>query len=360
MNQVTQKNIETEVADVGVMNLTPVVSVLMITYNHEEFVGEAIESIVAQKADFPFELIVGEDCSTDNTRSIVLDYQRRYPDIIRVVYSSTNLGSMNNMNRTFPKARGMYIAWCEGDDFWHDPLKMQKQVEFLQTHPDYSMVASEYDWLVNAKGSWRRIENYASRRFGPIPEEDISSLLPTRMYVKTCAMMVRAELLRLHFQSSLRSPENPVGDRPLKLHMTKFGKVRCFTESMATYRRTPGSYVNSGYDSLLVKRLKKIDMDNRIAEEIGLRAQIHREVQRMNYNGLLFLAAATRNQDIFELASDWLEKNIPNYSGKSPVRIWKYLMTHPKAHRMYFATRSVIKEFMLRIGWIRQDFVQDD
>lgn len=351
---------EFDVASPEVMNIKPVVSILMTTYNHEPYIVEAIEGVLKQMTDFPIELILGEDCSTDRTREIELDYQRRYPERIRIVYSSRNIGAYKNFTRMHDRVRGEFVAFCEGDDFWHDPMKLQKQVDFLRANPDYSMVASDYDWLVLTAGVWRRIKNYGSRRFGAIPQGDVSSYLPTRMFVKTCAMMVRADLLKLHFGSELYVPENSSGDRPIKLHMTKFGKVRCFEQSMATYRRTPGSHVNSGFASLLEKRQRKIDMDNRIAAEIGMDEQVHLEVQRKNFKALMFFAAATRNEKVFDEAMRWLKQNYSDFSAKMVVRLWAYLVSRPVVHRIFWRSRGVVRELMLRAGWIRQDFVQDE
>src|SRR5271157_2282730 len=111
------------------------VSVFMITYNHEKFVGQAIESIVTQKVNFDFELIIGEDCSTDNTLDICNKYAKQYPDIIKLFPSEKNYGMMGNTVRVLYACTGKYIAMCEGDDYWCDPYKLQKQIDFLEANP---------------------------------------------------------------------------------------------------------------------------------------------------------------------------------------------------------------------------------
>lgn len=113
----------------------PLVSVLMITYNHERYIRQAIDSIVTQDCDFEFELIIGEDCSTDRTREICLDFQERYPKIIRVVFSECNVGALRNLFRIENLCRGEFIAICEGDDSWRDPYKLKKQVDVFLLHP---------------------------------------------------------------------------------------------------------------------------------------------------------------------------------------------------------------------------------
>jgi glycosyltransferase involved in cell wall biosynthesis len=123
----------------------PLVSVKMITYNHAPYIARAIEGVLQQKTNFPFELVIGEDCSTDGTREIVFEYQRKHPSLIHVVASEKNLGAAANSRQTTEVCRGKYLAFCEGDDFWHDPSKLQKQVDYLEGHPECGLVYSSYD-----------------------------------------------------------------------------------------------------------------------------------------------------------------------------------------------------------------------
>ena len=117
------------------------VSVLCAAFNHEEFLRQTLDSFVSQKTDFPFEVLVNDDASTDGTAEIIREYAERYPEIIRPFYQKENLYSrrMNVYDLVFfPAARGEYIALCEGDDWWCDPEKLQRQVSFLDAHPEYS------------------------------------------------------------------------------------------------------------------------------------------------------------------------------------------------------------------------------
>ena len=117
------------------------VSVLCATFNHEDYLRQTLDSFVAQKTDFPFEVLVNDDASTDHTAEILREYADRYPDIIRPFYQDENLYSrrMNVYDLVFfPAARGKYIALCEGDDYWNDPEKLQRQADWLDIHPEYS------------------------------------------------------------------------------------------------------------------------------------------------------------------------------------------------------------------------------
>ncbi len=117
----------------------PLVSVAMLTYNHERYIGQAIESVLSQEADFRLELIVGEDCSTDDTRRIVREYAEKYPNVIRPLLAGHNLGMQKNCSRVLAACRGKYVALLEGDDYWVLPDKLQKQVRILEANPHYSM-----------------------------------------------------------------------------------------------------------------------------------------------------------------------------------------------------------------------------
>jgi len=119
---------------------SPKVSIHMITYNHVKFIAQAIESVLMQQTDVDYELVIGEDCSTDGTRALVADYQKRSPDKIRAFLREKNLGMQENGIQTRAACHGQYIALLEGDDYWTDPLKLQKQVEFLEAHPECSTV----------------------------------------------------------------------------------------------------------------------------------------------------------------------------------------------------------------------------
>lgn len=113
----------------------PVVSVYMLAYNHEKYIQQAIDGVVQQKADFEYELIIAEDCSPDETRRICLENQKKYPDKIRVLWSNENVGAKLNTLRARAACRGEFIALCEGDDYWVNPDKLQKQVELMRRYP---------------------------------------------------------------------------------------------------------------------------------------------------------------------------------------------------------------------------------
>ena len=120
----------------------PLVSVICNAYNHELYIRDALEGFVTQKTDFPFEILIHDDASTDKTADIIREYEARYPELIKPIYQTENQYSRGGIRKfQFPRATGKYIAFCEGDDYWTDPLKLQKQVNALEAHPEVDICA---------------------------------------------------------------------------------------------------------------------------------------------------------------------------------------------------------------------------
>lgn len=117
----------------------PLVSVTVITYNHEKYIAQALDSIVEQKTEYPFEILVADDASTDRTPDIIREYQEKYPHLIKAILRKNNIGARKNGIDIRSKARGKYIAYCEGDDAWNDPTKLQKQISFLEANEEYAL-----------------------------------------------------------------------------------------------------------------------------------------------------------------------------------------------------------------------------
>ena len=117
------------------------VSVSMITYNHGKYIRHALESVLMQETDFKFEIVIGDDCSSDNTQEIIREYEKKYPNIIKPIYRQENVGAINNSIDVKSKCKGKYLAILEGDDYFTSKYKLQKQVEFLETHKEYKSCA---------------------------------------------------------------------------------------------------------------------------------------------------------------------------------------------------------------------------
>ena len=121
-------------------DITPDVSIAMLAFNHEKYIVDAIESVLMQRTSYTYKIIIAEDFSTDNTREIVLDYQKKYPKKIKLILQDKNVGANQNNVDLLTNLEGIYIAALEGDDYWTDPLKLQKQIDFLENNLEYNLV----------------------------------------------------------------------------------------------------------------------------------------------------------------------------------------------------------------------------
>jgi len=169
----------------------PVVSIICSAYNHEAYIEETLESFLMQETDFPFEIIIHDDASTDHTADIIRKYKAKYSQLIRPVYQTVNRFSQGKRNGEIllPMARGKYIALCEGDDFWTDPLKLQKQVDFLEKNNDY--VISGHDaFIVDENGKHIKESKLPDKYKKDFDGED---LILDKTWILTISWLFRAE-----------------------------------------------------------------------------------------------------------------------------------------------------------------------
>jgi|BioPla2DNA2_1021312.scaffolds.fasta_scaffold31367_2 glycosyltransferase involved in cell wall biosynthesis len=217
------------------MDKNPVLlSICCITYNHENYISQAIEGFLAQKTSFNFEIIIHDDASTDATASIVKKYEQEHPNLIKAIYQKENQYSQGIKpwpNFVFPIARGKYIALCEGDDYWTDPYKLQKQVDFLEANPEYVLTADN--------AIWHDLGPDKQRPFSTNPEKDVSigELLRERQFA-TAAVVFRNLGNDLLFKGV-------GGDTVLWCHLTKFGKLKYFPRITSVYQRHELGVVSS-------------------------------------------------------------------------------------------------------------------
>lgn len=135
----------------------PLVSISTITFNHAPYIRKCLDGFLIQKTNFGFEVLIHDDASTDGTEEIIREYEAKYPDIIKPLYEEENQwvkGRRGSAVFNFPRAKGKYIALCEGDDYWIDPLKLQKQVDFLEANPEYVLTCHRYKVLDHEKKIW--------------------------------------------------------------------------------------------------------------------------------------------------------------------------------------------------------------
>lgn len=229
------------------------VSVCMITYNHENFVSQAIESVLMQRTNFVFELVIGDDCSTDRTREIVNEYYKKYPKIIKLRLPEKNLGMQLNFIENLNACNGKYIALCEGDDYWTDPYKLQKQVDFLEANPEYGLVHTGAN-VVNIENEIIFVSN------DPKPTGGVFVDLLKSAFIITCTVCIRADIVKT--LSTRVEKENLwyIMDYWFWAHCAMQSKVHFIQETTSSYRSHEfGISRNKGY--FFQKRLPLIVLD---------------------------------------------------------------------------------------------------
>jgi glycosyltransferase involved in cell wall biosynthesis len=208
----------------------------MITYNHEKFIAQAIESVLEQETDYKFELVIGEDHSADATRKICEDYQNRYPDKIRLLEAvPQNLGMMPNFVRTFAACDGDFIALLEGDDYWTAPDKLQMQVDFLLNNPDYSACFTDYQTIY----SDTEAPDVDSHELTLIHDTLTLENLIEGNRIATCTVLYR-NLFRDMSYDWLTNLQ--IGDWPTHMIHAQHGKFKFLKEPTGAYRIHSSNY----------------------------------------------------------------------------------------------------------------------
>lgn len=219
-----------------------VVSVICVAYNHENFIRDCIEGVIKQKTNFKVELIIHDDASTDETANIIREYENKYPDRIVPVYQKENqFYHRSILMIMLPKVRGKYIAFCDGDDYWIAEDKLQKQVDFLESHQEYSMCMHNAVRVNYETGEEKVLNTFPQE--GTYPQEQQVMAGLGSDFPAWASVMVRADLLR-NIPDFFLKPK--VQDYPLRQYYASQGKVYYFAEPMSVYRvATPGSYMRN-------------------------------------------------------------------------------------------------------------------
>ena len=217
-----------------VSNIKPIVSICCLVYNHEKYLRDCFEGFMSQQTSFPFEVLIHEDASTDKSADIVREYENKYPNIFRPIYQDINQYSQGvPITETYqlPRAQGMYIATCEGDDYWTDPIKLQKQVDFLENHSDSCMCVHATKWEVG--------ENYETRGCEYKSECDLTTeevIENGGLYLSLASTVYRRNIFPKKDERPLWWKLSDVGDYPMHIYATLIGNVHFFPEQMCVYR----------------------------------------------------------------------------------------------------------------------------
>ena len=249
------------------------VSVSCVTYNHSKYIRQCIDGFLMQKTNFAFEILIHDDASNDDTADIIREYEFKYPDKIKPIYQTENQyskGISPTFKFNFPRAKGKYIALCEGDDYWTDPYKLQKQVDFLEANPEYGMVYTAADKFIQNK----------NKKEGVLKGEEnvtFDTLLKNNP-IPTLTVLLRANAYK-GYNELISKKQFKMGDYPLWFYISMKYKIHYIDDVTAVYRVMDNSashsdnfakkcaFVSSAYDI----RLFFAEYCNRDVTNIGIR-----------------------------------------------------------------------------------------
>lgn len=271
------------------MNNDVLVSVCTLTFNHAPYLNKYFEGILMQRTTFKYEVIINDDCSTDGTKEILLEYASKYPELIKVVIQDENQYSQGDRGYfakyCYPRCKGKYVAWCEGDDCWTDPLKLQKQVDYLDTHPECVLVHTDFD-VVNATTGERRYSNWRAQKNYNQINRDFGAQLPAlilqgKYTVQTLTACARMKMVREIYANNKYMSDSRLfmGDTPIWMALATRGSVHILKESTADYHVILESVTHSkNYNNIIRFYSSCIDMINIFSkhlciEEAGIKAK---------------------------------------------------------------------------------------
>lgn len=216
-----------------------IVSVSCITYNHAKYIRQCLDGILMQKADFQYEILIHDDASTDGTDDIIREYAQKYPTIIKPIFEKENQYSKGvpiSATFNYPRAEGKYIALCEGDDYWTDPYKLQKQVDFMESHPDYGLCHTMFQ-----SEPIRRITTQI-----PQNEQDnyLVDLVQGRYRIGTLTVLYRKDTYNL-LPFLWRNRKFLMGDYPQWIEFASISKIKYIPDCTGVYRVTSNSASHS-------------------------------------------------------------------------------------------------------------------
>jgi len=297
----------------------PKLSVILITYNHEKYIRKALDSVLMQETNFPFEIVVGEDMSPDDTRNIVKEYRNRYPEQIRLVHREKNTGRPTlNVYETTMKCRGEYLAYLEGDDYWTDPRKLQKQVDFLEAHPEYIACTHAHKMIDDEGNDITDPEVLKTSEFykwsGDFTMEEFKT---SGHWPGHYATVVSRNIYKntKHDYTILYKAHDFVDDGQILLFLLKEGNIFRMDDEMSVWRYVRKSGGNSWTSRSMKRNIQKEDilmsktLMKWLEDEYGLTEYAKVKAQK-DFETSLYLFANAPSKENWQLVRDVFAYNI--------------------------------------------------
>jgi glycosyltransferase involved in cell wall biosynthesis len=244
------------------LDFTQGVSVCLFTFNYGKYLGEAIDSVLSQKTSFPVEIVIGDDHSTDNTRSIAEEYEKRNPGRILLSFSPINLGGTRNWIRTMNACRGKYIALLDGDDYFTDPYKLQRQYDMLEANTQYVMCVHSVEERIEGPGETSKVVGYAEKEF------TLGDIFRRGWFIRTAATFFRNGIIPAE-------PPAWVHDFPYRydtiihVFLNQHGKTVNIPQVMSVWRKHPQGMSRQ----LLQDRFRNVQMEIALSERLNAHCQ---------------------------------------------------------------------------------------
>lgn len=309
------------------------ISVGVMCYNQEKYISVTLDNILAQKCSYPFEIVIGDDGSRDNSRKVLLEYQAKYPDIIKVLPEAPNKGILKNFASVLKACSGKYIAFCHCDDYWHDPLKLEKQVGFMEKNPEYEFVHTDVD--VFFEGVDKTTHSFNSHYQKYIPSGNVfEDFIAGKFFVFTVTACYTRKALEKYvdFEEFIRAGFG-FEDLPTWLTLAKHVKFKYLPDSTSTYRVIPNSQSHPPdveRQFLLLKQ--QCHMKKYFIKKYGVSKQIEEayEVQyhQTKFNMAFKLRSAVEANDSFAYLK---QKNLVNLK----LRLKKLVIDLPLVHSTF-------------------------
>jgi len=271
--------------------ISPLVSISCITYNHAPYIRQCLDGFLMQQCNFEFEVLIHDDASTDGTQEIIKEYVDKYPEIIKPIFQTQNQYSQGvrgmNAKYNFPRAKGKYIALCEGDDYWIDPLKLQKQVDFLEDNRDCTLLFSNCK-VIKVDDMPRGLKVVKDNRY--YSGEEI---------LRTWTIPTASVLFRYNAYQNIKINNDPdllYWDIYFFLSLAEFGKIYGQKDTMVCYRRhDQGTLIMSEKNENFVRKFTK--------HHLFLSKQFGGKYKNINYEFIAntFLKFSLKNKDIRSL-----------------------------------------------------------
>lgn len=285
----------------------PLVSICCLTYNHVEYIRDAIESFLMQKTTFPIEILIYDDASTDGTAEIIREYEKKYPNLIFPIYQQENQWSKGNspgiINRQ--RAKGKYLAYCEGDDYWTDSFKLQKQVDFLEAHPDYGMVHTDFDeFAVKTGVLTKNIIRSSKTKLKYQQDPDfVKWSFSGLSKIITCTVCFRKCITDQYLdENDFNHPDFPKNaDMVLFSTISCNSKVKYFDESTAYKRRLMESVSQSqNYLTNIQFSIAIANANEYFAKKFNIPLKYTKKVKKRTAKRMLYAGIVNRDYDLFK------------------------------------------------------------